>query len=359
MMRVRIHSILAISLAVTGWQAGVLGETKSDAAAPPEFKEVYDLIREHLSGMSEAQWNQDAVHALIKGLSPRVSLVTNAASAATGAESPLVSKSNMFDGQIAYVRVESVGKGLPNAVREAYQTLKATNNIKGVALDLRYAGGGDYASAAGVAELFIRKEQPLMNWGNGMVRSKENSDAISVPVAVLVNSETAGAAEALAAMLREAGAGIILGSKTAGQAMITEEFPLKNGDRLRIATAPVELGDGTLLSAQGLTPDISVEVSPADERAYYADAYQVRNKNDLLAAGGGALTNTAGGTNRVTRRPRFNEAELVRERKEGISEADMTALREREPEKPLVTDPALARALDLLKALALVRQSRS
>ena len=49
----------------------------------------------------------------------------------------------------------------------------------------------------------------------------------------------------------------------------------------------------------------------------------------------------------------------MRERREGISEADMTALREPEPEKPLVSDPALARALDLLKGLALVRQSQS
>ena len=77
---------------------------------------------------------------------------------------------------------------------------------------------------------------------------------------------------------------------------------------------------------------------------------------ELLAGAGLALTNQASGTNRAVRRPRFNEAELVRERREGISEADMTALGEREPEKPMVTDPALARALDLLKGLALVRQ---
>ena len=49
----------------------------------------------------------------------------------------------------------------------------------------------------------------------------------------------------------------------------------------------------------------------------------------------------------------------MRERREGISEADLTAPRDRELDKPLVNDPALARALDLLKGLALVRQTRS
>ena len=69
--------------------------------------------------------------------------------------------------------------------------------------------------------------------------------------------------------------------------------------------------------------------------------------------------NLAGTTNRNIRRPRFNEAELVRERREGATmDADDNA-REAEPDKPVVHDPVLARALDLLKGLAVVRHSPS
>jgi hypothetical protein len=178
-------------------------------------------------------------------------------------------------------------------------------------------------------------------------------------VAVLVNRETAGAAEALAAALRETGAGLILGGRTAGQAMVAQEFPLKNGERLRIATAPIQLGDGTAMSEQGLKPDIAVEVSLEDERGYYEDAFKTTDKTNLVASGGLSLTNQASGTNHLVRRPRFNEAELVRERREGVSESDLTALRVHEAEKPMVQDPALARGLDLLRGLALVRQTRS
>jgi len=359
MIRIGIRSFLTVWLVLAGAQPGLLwAQAKAEEAAGPDFKEVYDLVRAHLAGMSEAQLNQAAVRALVNGLGPRVSLVTNGAAAKPQVDAPLVSKSSVFDGEIGYVRVERVGEGLANAVREACKKLGATNKLAGVILDLRYAAGDDYASAAATAELFVKKAQPLLNWGNGMVRSKDNSDALSVPVAVLVNRQTVGAAEALAAVLRETGAGLVLGSSTAGQAMIAQEFPLKNGERLRIATAPIQLGDGSALSGQGLKPDIAVEVTLADERTFYADAYRVPSRTELLAGGGPGLTNSASGTNRPARRPRFNEAELVRERREGISEADMTALREREPEKPLVNDPALARALDLLKGLALVRQSR-
>ena len=323
MIRIGIRSLLTVWLVLVGAQPGLLwGQAKAEEAAGPDFKEVYDLVRAHLAGMSEAQLNQAAVQALVSGLGPRVSLVTNGAAAKARAEAPLVSKSSVFDGEIGYVRIERVGDGLASAVREACSRLAATNKLAGVILDLRYAAGDDYASAAATAELFIKKDQALLNWGNGMVRSKDNSEAISLPVAVLVNRQTAGAAEALAAVLRETGAGLILGSTTAGQAMIAQEFPLKNGDRLRIATAPIQLGDGSALSEQGLKPDIAVEVTAADERAYYADAYKVPRQGELLAGAGLTLTNSASGTNRAVRRPRFNEAELVRERREGISEAD-------------------------------------
>ena len=113
------------------------------------------------------------------------------------------------------------------------------------------------------------------------------------------------------------------------------------------------------MSEQGIKPDIAVEVSPEAERAYYGDAYKAPENTNLLASSSSSATNSMTGTNRVGRRARFNEAELVRERREGVSEADLTAMRERGPEQPIVLDPALARALDLLKGLALVRQSRS
>ena len=359
MMRIRIHSLLAALLVLAGGQAGLRAQAKAEDAQAPDFKEVYDLIRAHLAGTSEAQLNQAAVGALVSGLAPRVSLVTNAAAGSAAGEAPLVSKTTVFEGDILYVRVGRVGDGLANAISAACRKPGTTNKLKGVALDLRYAGGNDYAAAAGAAELFVKKEQPLLNWGNGMVRSKEKSDAIALPVAVLVNRQTAGAAEALAAALRKTGAGLILGGRTAGQAMVAQEFPLKNGERLRIATAPIQLGDGTAMSEQGLKPDIAVDVSPEDERDYYADAFKAMEKTNLLASAGGSTNGPGNGTNHVARRPRFNEAELVRERREGVSEADMTSLRGREPETPMVQDPALARALDLLRGLALVRASRS
>lgn len=360
-MRAGICALLSVFIFGFPGEARVSAQTSNQLS---EFQEVYGLVQENVPGLKPQDLDHAAAMGLAMALSPRVSLITNSSSAsATNASGGLVLKSNMFDGQIAYVRIGRVENGLAAAVRNACQDLGKTNKLKGVVLDLRYAGGEDYQAAGAVADLFIKKEQTLLNWGTGEYNSKHSDDDLDLPVAALVNHDTSGAAEALAGVIRQAGAGLILGRKTSGTAMVAREFPLKNGERLRIATARVMLGDGTALSAQGVAPDITVDVSPADERAYYADAFKALGKSELasssnLATNRNTVAASSSTTNRPARRTRFNEAELVRERREGVPlDSDLAAERESEPEKPVVRDPVLARALDLLKGLAVVRQA--
>ena len=323
----------------------------------PDFREVYDLIRAHLTEVNEADLNAIAVRSLLSALGPKASLVEQTPSQGS-TDAAMITKSSLFEGPIGYIRVSRVSQGLDEALAKACQEIAATNKLKGIVIDLRFAGGTDYAAAAATADLFARKEQPLLDWGQGMVRTKEKADSITTPVAVLVNQKTSSAAEALAAALREESAGLILGSRTAGQALIAQEYPLKDGERLRIATAPIQLGDGSHLSTEGIKPDIAVQVAPADELAYYADAFSDPARAGSTAGIGASGTNGLSSTNRV-RRPRFNEAELVRERKDGlISETDGSGSPGSDSEKPAVRDPVLARALDFLKALSLVRQTR-
>jgi hypothetical protein len=332
----------------------------AETNAAPDFKEVYDLVRAHVAGLSEAELNRKAVEALVSALAPKVSLAGAGETTGAARETPLISKATLFEGDIAYLRISRVGSGLDKAVHGTYSDLSATNKLKGVVLDLRYADGSDYAAAAATADLFVKDERWLLKWGDNAAHSKAKNDAITLPVAVLVNHETAGAAEALAAVLRDTGSGLVLGARTAGRATVTENFALRSGQELRIATAPVRLGDGSSLPAQGVQPDIAVEVNPQDERAYFADAFSMIGRTNAPALAGLSLTNSGAGTNRAGRRVRFNEAELVRERKEGASaDAELANERDNEPEEPMVHDPALVRALDLLKGLAVVRHSRS
>jgi C-terminal processing protease CtpA/Prc len=324
----------------------------------PKFEELYQLLRTNSGSLSDSELNQAAVKGLLDELQAQVVLVTNAAPDNADTTNALI-QASVFNESFAYFRVGKIEGAFDKTLKEDYQKLVSTNKLKGAVLDLRYANGTDYSAAAKAADLFIKTEQPLLHWGEKSANATAKTDAIALPVAVLVNHQTAGAAEALAGILRETQVGLVIGANTAGQASVFKEFELANGHRLKIATAPVKLGDGEEIPKDGLKPDIQVSVSAEDEKAFYDDPYRALPKPASLT--GSDTNNLAGNSDTNRPRRRLNEAELVRMQREGVSfDPEISSRPERKPEpsKPMVTDPALVRALDVLKGLSIVQQSR-
>ena len=338
------------------WLAGcaVVEALPADSVAiAPDFPQVLDLIRHNLPGASEEEINRAATEGLVEKLAPRVALVrsgTNSEPVSLG-----LTRSNLFDRSVIYLRINGMGAGLEEAVKAAWEQFSVSNKVTGVVLDLRFAKGDDYPVMAAVARLFQQSKQPLLDWGEGMVESQEGGIIGACPVVTLINRETSGASEVLAAVLRATGKGLILGSRSAGQTGVSKDFPLANGDRLRIVTRAIRLGDGSELKATGVVPDINVEVSPSDERALYENPFAMPRLGAPTPAGGLAGIRT----NQPSYRPRYGEAELVRDRRQGLLGDAPVARPRPEPEAPQLQDTALLRALDLLKGLAIVRQTRS
>ncbi len=342
-------TLLAFAFAVPG---------RAPAAEQVPFQELFDIIKANLAGVSETDLNRAAVTGIVKQLGSRVLLVGEEAQAAGTNATPMLT-SAVFDRFYGYVRISRVAPGLDREFTNAMQRLIATNKIKGIVIDLRFAGGQDYAAAVGVADQFFASEQPLIDWGEGWKKSTSKAEAIVKPVTLLVNRQTAGAAEALAGMLRLSDVGLLIGTNTAGQASKFKEFPLSNGQRVRVAVAPVKVAKEQELAAAGLKPDIQVDVNAEDELVWYEDAYRVLPRTGRLPGGTNEVSLLV--TNRPPRR-RLNEAELVRMRSEGVNpdaESTNAASRKGETPPPILNDPSLARAIDLLKGLAVVQQFRS
>jgi peptidase S41-like protein len=347
---------------VVGLLAAASSVRSAEPNSLPPFKEVYDLLRTQLKGANEEELDHAAVQGLLSRFGSQVVLVTN--TPGTNAVSPKGSLGStaLFDDVFAYMRVARVGPSLAKEMAEAYQRLAGTNRVKGLVVDLRFADGEDYAAAASAADWFFSTERPLIDWGEGAARSTAKTNAVAVPVVMLINHQTSGAAEALAGIFRQAEVGLLIGTNTAGRASVFKDFPLTSGQRLRIAAVPIKLGNGVPFPADGLKADIRVAVNPDDEKAYFEDAYKVLPRIVRVADGSVTMTNVTNLT--VTNRParrRINEAELVRLLRSGQpieEEFTQVPLRELEPLKPVVNDPALARAIDLLKGLAVVQQFR-
>jgi len=325
--------------------ASVLGsqptaEPDVDATAVPHFQEVLRLLRVHLSGVTETELNEAMVRGLTEGFGSRVLWVTNALSAEAEAESGLRRVSIYGDG-VGYLGIKGVAEGLAEELTVAMAGLRSSNELTGWVLDLRFSGGRDYRAAALAADRFVEADRPLVRFDDVALSSTGEGDA-EYPVVILVNSETKGASEALAGALREAGPAVILGSRTAGQAHAIRAFDLEQGGQLLIASAPVQVGEDRGLE-NGVIPDFEAASALAQERHWLEDPYRVPE-----------------GENPVTTEPsaRINEAALVAQH-QGVTNLPALpgpSVPVDDPESvPVIRDPALVRAVALLKGLARVR----
>lgn len=330
------------------------------AEALPPFQEVYDVLKQHLVDVSAEDLNQAAVKGLLEQLRGRARLEGMEAGGLTGIASTNAPGlgGRVFDKRFGYVRLAAVTSAASREFESVLKGLAATNQLKGLVIDLRFAGGEDYAAAIAVADRFVAAEKQLADWGDGWKKSVAKSDAFTRPVTLLVNSRTTGAAEALAGILRHCDVALVVGTNTAGDASRTMLVPLKNGRKLRVAVAPLKVAEGVELPRSGIKPDIGVTASASDELAWLADPYKVLAlpATNLLVA-----DTAAAETNRSPRR-RINEAELVRMSRDGQTnerEPVAAAVTPAEPAAPSLQDIALSRALDVLKGLAVVQQFRS
>jgi Peptidase family S41 len=258
-----------------------------------------------------------------------------------------ISKQAIYNDSCGYLRVTEVSSGLGEAVGKALRSMQATNEIKGLVLDLRFAGGKDSLEIAKIADLFCAESRLLMKAGETELRSTAKTDSFQWPVAVLVNRETSAGAEALAGVLSDLAVGIVIGNGTAG-----EPFGEAGSPRW-------VLPSGQPVPESGVKPDVHVAIAPIEERLYLENPYRtLRRATNGLAS---EVIDEDGSTNN---RPQpFNESELVKRHRAGTEGAGGQPERARPSPPaaglPAIADPVLARGLDFVKGFPVLRISRS
>ena len=92
-------------------------------------------------------------------------------------------------------------------------------------------------------------------------------------VAVLVNENTASAAEIVSGALRDTHRAVLVGTHTYGKGVVQDVMgPLSNGGAVKLTIGQYLLPNGERIGKGGLTPDVLVPLSPADFAARYGFA---------------------------------------------------------------------------------------
>lgn len=140
-----------------------------------------------------------------------------------------------------------------------------SNDISGVVIDLRGAGGTNLPAVADVASLFVSAGQKLLTveLPDGTALQTYEASArgsVDMPAMILVDKETKCAAEVLAAVLGKLGRQVlVIGQPTAGDPCVRNFWELPGGDYAYMVHRRIILADGTVLNGRnGVEPDIEV-----------------------------------------------------------------------------------------------------
>ncbi|CAB3774033.1 peptidase S41 [Burkholderia sp. MSh2] len=186
-----------------------------------------------------------------------------------------------LDGDILYTRLSSFPEPAVGDYIDAVQAARRTGPpVKGMILDLRINGGGALNAAIGITALFAGRDRTAMvtverddahrrryttNWPDYELPVMHGQDPLAplqaddwwrtVPLVVLVDGQSASAAEATAAALKDLGRAKLLGMPTYGKGLAQTGVDLIDGTRLNFTFARNLRPNGCPMDGYGVVPD--------------------------------------------------------------------------------------------------------
>jgi carboxyl-terminal processing protease len=198
---------------------------------------------------------------------------------------PSIEWESMPHDGVGYVRILSFQESTVQELKDAILQLQAAQ-IKALVLDLRGNGGGDLRASIQVAEMFLSDgniafiESPIKLFRN--TPKAHNPNALTLPLVVLVNGDTASSAELLAGALKENQRATLVGTTTFGKGSIQYPLPLNTmPSGILITVARFFSPSNQPYSGRGVTPHILVDVDLMD--AQRAAAWQTAQQLAMSA----------------------------------------------------------------------------
>jgi len=317
-----------------------------DELSPADLQALVSTLREHYLApekIDELAISRATAQGLLERFSPGVQLPFGPAAEAN-TDSPF--RTEVIEKRVGYIRLGSLSEDALADLDSALGDF-ASQSLAAAILDLRATpSGSQFTIGAKVCERFCPKGRVLFNIrrpsqrDESIVTSKQDPKFSGVLV-TLVDSDTAGAAEVIAAVLRTQAKALVIGQQTRGEAVEYEKVALPSGRHIRIAVAEVALPENVLVFPGGITPDIALEVPP-------------ENTEKVLKA---ELEGGVGPMIVETERVRMNEAALVAGTNPELEAARIAASNRagKKPEPPL-RDVALQRAVDAITTISIFEQ---
>jgi carboxyl-terminal processing protease len=248
----------AVVSVIPGGPADKAGLQSSDIIESIENKSTREMSLAEVHNLLEGQPGSNVNAAIVRARSrgePQKVVITRDIVAI-----PPVTDKMVEDG-IGYIQVDAFTSGKTQEIANKVKALQKAG-AKKLILDLRNCAEGDEAEGIATANLFLNHGTITYLQGQKYPRQAFNADPAkditTLPLAVMVNKGTAGAAEVVAAAVLENARGDVVGDKTFGDGSVQKVIEMPDGSALILSVAKYYSPTGKAIQDTAVTPNILV-----------------------------------------------------------------------------------------------------
>ncbi len=191
-------------------------------------------------------------------------------------------ESEILNDNIGYIRIWGFENDVYKQFKQEYDKLKSSN-IRGLIIDLRNNPGGLVSETISIAKLLLPQGELLKlvyNTGKEKIYKDDDDKEIDIPLAVIVNGNSASASEILSGAIKDSNKGVVIGTKTYGKGIVQTIEKLSTRGALAITTSKYYTASGIEIHKNGIEPNIIVELPDS----YKREIYVPRNEDTQLNA---------------------------------------------------------------------------
>lgn len=193
-------------------------------------------------------------------------------------------------GETGFISFTQFTEGCAKEIRKNIISLKE-KGAKNIIIDLRGNGGGLLNEAVDIVNLFVPKGLKIVETRGKITASERTYETqnepldLDIPLAILVNGQTASAAEILSGSLQDLDRAIVVGSKTFGKGLVQSPRELPFNGSIKLTTAKYYIPSGRCIQA------IDYKKKREQEEVYRKTGKKMENKDSINAK----IFHTAGG----------------------------------------------------------------
>ena len=156
----------------------------------------------------------------------------------------------VFDNGIAYLALSGFTRDAAKEMKEKLLEMKKDHELKGFVLDLRGNGGGLMNEAVDIVNLFVPKGRPVVSMkgkaatANSMHPTTNDPVDLDIPLAILVDGNSASASEIVAGAIQDYDRGVIIGQRTFGKGLVQNILPLSYNTQMKVTVAHYYIPSG-------------------------------------------------------------------------------------------------------------------